>query len=195
MKKKYSLRFNPDPKWNNTILGNRYFLGLYELCKYIGYTLQGREDMKLCEIGSYMGESTFVFASQLLFKEIHCIDPFEGPEEFNTMSNRTWGEVKREFWTNTRHWDNITLHQDYSYNTDHIFPDEHFDVIYIDGDHSYDSVIRDLNLYMPKLKHGGIICGHDYSHVHPETVKAINDYFGKEPEMQFQDSSWVCLLD
>ena len=151
--------------------------------------------MKLCEIGSYMGESTFIFASQLLFKEIHCIDPFEGPEEFNTMSNRTWGEVKREFWTNTRHWDNITLHQNYSYNTDHIFPDEHFDVIYIDGDHSYDSVIRDLNLYMPKLKHGGIICGHDYSHVHPETVKAINDYFGKEPEMQFQDSSWVCLLD
>lgn len=193
MKKKYSLRFNPDPNWNFDITGNRYFIGLYELCKELDYQLQGREDMKLCEIGSYMGESTFIFASHLLFKEIHCIDPFEGVEEFNKMSNRTWDEVKREFWTNTRHWDNISLHQNYSYNIHDKFPNESFDVIYIDGDHSYNSVIRDLKLYMPKLKKGGIICGHDYSDPHPQTKEAINDFFGKEPEMLFQDSSWMWI--
>ena len=56
-------------------MGNRYFLGLYEMCKYMNYALQGRDDMKMIETGSYMGESTFIFASQLLFKEIICMRP------------------------------------------------------------------------------------------------------------------------
>ena len=30
----------------------------------------------MCEIGSYMGESTLIFASQMIFDEIHCIEPF-----------------------------------------------------------------------------------------------------------------------
>jgi len=123
MEKKYRLRFNPNPECNRQIIGNRYFVGLYEMCKYMGFALQGREDMKMIEIGSYMGESTFIFASQLIFKEIICIDPLSGEELFNEMSNRTWDEVRREFWTNTRHWDNIRLFQDYSYNVHGNFED------------------------------------------------------------------------
>jgi hypothetical protein len=46
---------------------------------------------------------------------------------------------------------------------------------------------------MPKLKKGGVICGHDYSDPHPQTKEAINDFFGKEPEMLFQDSSWMWI--
>jgi predicted O-methyltransferase YrrM len=194
MEKKYSLRFNPNPEWNRQIIGNRYFVGLYEMCKYMGFALQGREDMKMIEIGSYMGESTFIFASQLLFKEIICIDPLSGEELFNEMSNRTWDEVRREFWTNTRHWDNIRLFQDYSYNVHGNFEDESVDVVYIDGNHGYDDVTNDLKLYLPKIKPGGIICGHDYSDPHPEVIQAVNDFFKKEPEMIFQDSSWAILL-
>lgn len=196
MKKKYSLRFNPDPTWNVDISGNRYFIGLYEMCKYIAYTHQGRENMKLLEIGSYMGESTFIFASHMIFDEIHCIEPFDKDgniELFNEMSDRTWDEVKREFWTNTRHWDNISLHNDFSYNIHDNFADESFDVIYIDGGHEYAQVMRDLELYYPKLKPGGIICGHDYAFNFPELVKAVDKFFGKQPEMHFQDSSWAFL--
>ena len=192
--KKYTMRFNPDPTWNVDITGNRYFIGLYEMCKFIGYTFQGKENLKLLEIGSYMGESTFIFASHLLFNEIHCIDPFEGNEEFNDVSNRNWDEIKREFWTNTRHWDNISLHQDYSYNIHGNFEDESFDVVYIDGSHKYEDVMKDLELYYPKVKGGGIICGHDYAAPHPEVVKAVDEFFGKQPEMHFQDSSWAFLL-
>lgn len=188
---KYGLRFNPDPKWNQQIFGNRYFLGIYEMCKNLAERFQGRDHVTLCEIGSYMGESTFIFAAQNIFNEIHCIEPFEGSEEFNALSNRTWDEVKREFWTNTRHWDHINLHQTYSYKMNEFFADKYFDVVYIDGDHEYDSVIQDLTLYMPKLNDGGVICGHDYSHAFPEVQRAIQDFFGKEPEMLYQDSSWM----
>jgi len=41
-------------------------------------------------------------------------------------------------------------------------PDEHLDFIYIDGDHSYAGVLRDLAAAYPKVKRGGLIMGHDY---------------------------------
>lgn len=42
------------------------------------------------------------------------------------------------------------------------FPDEHFDFIYIDAAHDYDSVKEDLNAWWSKLKEGGVFSGHDY---------------------------------
>ena len=70
----------------------------------------------MLEIGSYKGESTMMFAASGIFKEIHCIDPYYGVEEANTILQEDWENVKQEFKINTRYFDNITLHQDYSYN-------------------------------------------------------------------------------
>lgn len=36
------------------------------------------------------------------------------------------------------------------------------DILFIDGDHSYEWVVRDLYRFMPFVKKGGIISGHDY---------------------------------
>ena len=43
-----------------------------------------------------------------------------------------------------------------------IMPEKTLDFCYIDADHSYDGVIQDLELWIPKIKSGGIICGHDF---------------------------------
>ena len=42
------------------------------------------------------------------------------------------------------------------------FPDNTFDMIYIDGDHSYEGCRRDLMVAYAKVKPGGFIMGHDY---------------------------------
>lgn len=44
----------------------------------------------------------------------------------------------------------------------HLFQDNSLDYIYIDGNHDYDHVLQDLNLWWPKLKQGGLMAGHDY---------------------------------
>jgi hypothetical protein len=43
-----------------------------------------------------------------------------------------------------------------------MFPDEFFDFIYIDADHSYEGVVRDITAWWPKIKKGGLFCGDDY---------------------------------
>ena len=57
--------------------------------------------------------------------------------------------------------------------------DGSLDVVYIDGDHSYGGVMRDLTGYAPKIKRGGLIMGHDYT-IHPRidfgVVRAVNDF-------------------
>lgn len=41
-------------------------------------------------------------------------------------------------------------------------PQESADFIYVDGDHTYDSVLSDLRLGYRVLKTGGLLCGDDY---------------------------------
>jgi hypothetical protein len=43
-----------------------------------------------------------------------------------------------------------------------MFKDEYFDFVYIDGGHTYEDVIEDLESWFPKVKVGGFISGHDY---------------------------------
>lgn len=50
------------------------------------------------------------------------------------------------------------------YSTDIVnqFPEEYFDWIYIDTDHSYQVTKKEIELWFSKIKPGGIIAGHDY---------------------------------
>jgi len=56
----------------------------------------------------------------------------------------------------------VVVHRAASAETSALFPDEYFDWIYIDGNHLYEFVRRDLELYHTKVKRGGLIAGDDY---------------------------------
>jgi hypothetical protein len=58
-----SLRFNPLPQWNSSSQGNRYFYGLLNVLFDLYHIFKDKNDLKMLEIGSYKGESTFMFAS------------------------------------------------------------------------------------------------------------------------------------
>jgi predicted O-methyltransferase YrrM len=56
-------------------------------------------------------------------------------------------------------------------------PNEYFDLIYVDADHSYEGTYIDLVLSYEKIKKNGIICGHDFNFVlYPEVVKAVQHF-------------------
>ena len=55
----------------------------------------------------------------------------------------------------------------------------------------YDDVIFDIKTWLPKIKNGGYLAGHDYiSGI--DTFNAVNDFFGKTHSITvYPDSSWV----
>merc|ERR1712046_91775 len=48
------------------------------------------------------------------------------------------------------------------------------DLVYIDGDHSYEAVREDIKAWLPKIRRGGIISGHDY-HI-MAVARAVNEF-------------------
>lgn len=57
---------------------------------------------------------------------------------------------------------------------------ESVDLLFIDGDHEYGQVKRDIKNYSPKVKVGGIILGHDYHYNDPKSgvKEAVDEMFG-----------------
>lgn len=53
------------------------------------------------------------------------------------------------------------------------FNDSSCDLVFIDADHSYHSVTRDIQAWLPKVASGGFLAGHDYNW--PSVHSAVND--------------------
>lgn len=53
---------------------------------------------------------------------------------------------------------------------------ENIDFIYIDGNYAYDYVKKDVELYFPKLKKGGVIGSHDFMVEYPGVAKAVLEF-------------------
>ena len=49
-------------------------------------------------------------------------------------------------------------------------------MIYLDAGHYYDAVISDLRTWYPKLKHGGIMAGHDFLNEDYKVKEAVYDF-------------------
>ncbi len=191
-------RFYPPPEWKKR-KHNECFIGLTNLINELAVFAEGKnidvnfsKEPTMIEIGSYMGESTMLFASSGIFKQIYAIDPHGGDEKFNKTYNIDWDWVKTQYLINTRYFDNISLVEDYSYNVDSLFDDNSIDFIYIDGNHLYESVKKDLELYLPKIKNNCVIAGHDYSHEYQGVMDAVEEVLGK-PNLTFSDSSWIYI--
>ena len=64
--------------------------------------------------------------------------------------------------------------QGYSFQVADQFADNFADIIFIDADHSYASVKKDILKYIPKLKKGGLLTGHDIDY--PGVNKAVYEF-------------------
>ncbi|WP_263408895.1 class I SAM-dependent methyltransferase [Terriglobus tenax] len=70
------------------------------------------------------------------------------------------------------------------------FEDGSLDFVYIDACHQYKKVKQDIEAWLPKVKPGGTIAGHDYDDHHPGVIKAVDEIFGKDG-IRVMTHSWV----
>ena len=69
---------------------------------------------------------------------------------YDTVSQRFAGEPR------------VAIHRLFSEDAVLLFGNCSFDWVYLDADHTLESVRRDIHLWWPKVKIGGFLCGHDY---------------------------------
>jgi hypothetical protein len=58
-------------------------------------------------------------------------------------------------------------------------PNGSLDLVYIDACHSYECVMNDLKAWLPKVKKGGIVAGHDYLNPDYGVYQAVNEFASK----------------
>jgi len=87
-------------------------------------------------------------------------------------------------------WDCVkVLHMDSKEAAQHV-PDGSLDLVFIDADHSYKMCKRDIDVWTPKVRLGGIVAGHDYYTRWPGVVRAVDESFPFD-ELQFlPDTVW-----
>lgn len=158
--------------------------GLYDLIKEII-----NPEFVICEIGSYKGVSSALFAEHV--KHIFCIDPWKiywdgipgGVLEHETIHNAEF-----EFDKRMASYKNYTKIKKTSEEAVNDFKDGSFNLIYIDGSHKYENVKNDILTWKNKVVDGGYICGHDSNLF--DVIKAIDETIGIKNIKTFSDSSW-----
>ena len=127
------------------------------------------QDMKVIELGSFTGSSSLAMLPVISqwHGRLYCIDwfkgsPGEGGSQLNLYRDH---DVLNVFRTNIREAgfeDRVFTMIGTTDVAAELVGNETADVIFIDADHRYDAVWRDIVTWYPKLKKGGILCGHDF---------------------------------
>lgn len=177
---------NKDQSWMRDQVGQE---GLLDLIKELG----DNSNKTMVEIGSFVGESTVLFAQS--FKKVIAVDPFmEGYDPQDPTSHSfDFDNVYQTYLDRITIYSNIQTIIETSDNAVKELDSETYDFIYLDGLHTYEGVKTDITNYLPLVKKGGVIGGHDYTNQvqHLKGVfQAVNEMFG-QPDKVFKDNSWI----
>jgi hypothetical protein len=125
------------------------------------------------EVGVNEGEFSKQILSVVGPRRLHLIDPWKHVEQYaeahfgglgsdgQALMDVRYERVKRELAAEIET-GQVTIHRDFSSSASHEFEDSYFDWIYIDGNHLYEFVREDLEIYNPKVKAQGYLAGDDY---------------------------------
>jgi hypothetical protein len=143
----------------------------------------------MAEIGSYAAVSSHLFAETV--KELYCVDQWlpypEVAEEHIIEGERLFDNFNKKY-------DNVHKIKMSSEEASKIIDNSSLDFVYVDAFHSYDAVVADINNWLPNIKAGGYIGGHDYHH--DAVREAVHDTLNSNIDSirTYQDTSWIVKL-
>jgi predicted O-methyltransferase YrrM len=149
-----------------------------------------QDGARFVEIGVWKGGSTAYMGVEIYnSKKIiiyDAIDTFEGSKEH--------GEVRglyEEAYNNLKSLIDlkvVNLIKSHSLEAVKKYEDESIDFCFIDGSHEYEDVKADILAYLPKVKKGGILSGHDYDRIWSGVIQAVDEVLGN---VEVLNGSWI----
>jgi len=182
-KKQLSSRYTFTEGWYDALLNSEFAIRNNNTDKKI--KIDEQQKLQIVEIGVYEGASSCFWSDFYLNNpdsRLISIDPFTGSEEHLKEPEKYPGLSKLEVTAreNIAKSDNagkVEIIKGYSHLIyPHLFyrygENPWIDVLYIDGAHDSISVARDITLYVPMVKPGGVVFFDDYAH--PDVKRAVD---------------------
>jgi len=133
----------------------------------------GEKPLVGVEIGTGYGQNALNLLRELSIEKLYCIDPFLPYDDGQVKLQKDY-LLRSEFTLRTlSKFKNVTFIRKASSEACKEIP-ENVDFVYIDGNHSYDYVLADLQNYYPLTAENGVVAGHDLDW--PSVHKALDDF-------------------
>lgn len=133
------------------------------------------------EVGVRAGNTTRYLLGRFPSLTIYAVDlwtvlPSRDRPGYQTYSDWNFESIHADFREKVRSYGErcIELNMDSVEAAGHV-EDGSLDFVFIDAEHTYEGVTRDIQAWRPKVRRGGILCGHDYGHPRFPGVKLAVD--------------------
>lgn len=145
---------------------------------------KAKPDAILVEVGSWEGFSAMAIGAAIgkLGGHLYCIDHWKGSVGTELLEEAKAKDIYKIFESNIKAlglWEYVTPMVMDSLTASKEFEDGSVDFLFLDGDHRYEPFKEDLKAWLPKMKEGGLICGHDaeayYSQFAPTLRKVLDE--------------------
>ena len=124
------------------------------------------------EIGVLHGDFSRLILEQCTPSELHLVDV-----STDCFMNRFSEQIRNK---------TVIVREGISWDVLDSYPDDHFDWIYIDASHDYDSVYRDVKIASKKIKADGMLIFNDYQYLCPNSyrkygvIEVVNEFCLRE---------------
>ena len=148
------------------------------------------------EIGVWKGETTkYILEHCKGLEKVYCVDSYTNNNDL--FDEDKIAEARTSVYPLFKH-PKVTFIEEPSAEASKEIKDKSLDLIFIDADHSYKDCKQDILCWYPKLKEGGILCGHDYAIEYMGVINSVSEFSEQstifERVRMMQDKVWVMKL-
>lgn len=142
------------------------------------------------EVGVWKGRSAAFLAVEIINSgkiiTLDLVDTWDGSIEHQPLQEDVFEVFKKNIepvvpYVNIRRMDSLSAASTYK--------DKSLDFVFIDAAHDYENVKADILAWLPKVKPGGFLAGHDYP-TWPGVTQAVNEIIG-ENNIEGAESCWL----
>ena len=150
----------------------------------------GNNPVSIAELGVADGKNAWILYNHFKVKRLWLVDSW--CQHYGKNVN-DWALSTFKKFDNRR---DVVIIKANSVDVADLIPDKSLDYIYIDDLHSAKHVVKELELYLPKVKSDGICAGHDYSPDVEGRVKMGVDSFVEKKGLKLytEDLDWWFII-
>lgn len=151
------------------------------------HLLAGKKDLVGAEIGTYEGEHAKLLLDNLDIKKFYLVDAYTDYIGLETSWVLDYQGAKKRALEALAQYPQVIWRYEMSETAARKIKKE-LDFVYIDANHAYEWVKKDIESWLPKVKSGGLVGGHDYQQRDgvTRTVEELRENY----EVETKDIEW-----